>query len=92
MLVFLSEISITSSALVYVPRSLPLLKVGIAIKFDPKEVAKTVYQCWKRIPTVLEAGKAVVCLTISKGSPDQLGECFPKIGSNIAPLEASKAL
>lgn len=63
-----------------------MLKVGMAIRFVPKEVPKTAYQCWKRIPTVLEAGEAIVCLTISKGSPDQLGECFPKIGSNIAPF------
>lgn len=73
-LVLLPEISIMSSPLVDVPRSLPLLKVEIAIRFVPMEVAKAVYQCWKKIPTVLEAGEATVCLTIRKGSPDQLGE------------------
>ncbi|KAL1788084.1 integrin alpha-D [Sigmodon hispidus] len=55
-------------------RSLPLLKVGINIRFVPVEVAKAVYQCWKRIPAVLEAGEAIVCITIQKGSPDQLGD------------------
>lgn len=63
-----------------------MLKVEIAIRFSPAEVAKAVYQCWKKIPTVLKAGEATVCLTIRKGSPDQLGEWFPKIGSNIAPF------
>lgn len=78
--------------IVYIPRSLPLLKVGISIRFAPSEVAKTVYQCWGRTPTVLEAGEATVCLTVRKGSPDLLGECFPKRGSSITLFEASKAM
>lgn len=77
---------------IYIPRSLPLLKVAISIRFAPTEVAKAVYQCWERTPTVLEAGEAIVCLTIHKGSPDLLGECLPKCGSNITLLEASKAM
>ncbi|XP_031240806.1 integrin alpha-D [Mastomys coucha] len=54
-------------------RSLPLLKVGMSIRFAPTEVAKAVYQCWEGTPTVLEAGEATVCLTLHKGSPDLLG-------------------
>lgn len=90
-LVLLPEISVRSLTLVYVPRSLPLLKVGIAIRFVPVKVAKAVYQCWKRNPTALEAGEATVCLTIHKGSHDQLGECFSKIGSRNAPSEAEQS-
>uniref|UniRef100_A0A8C8U2X9 Integrin, alpha D n=1 Tax=Peromyscus maniculatus bairdii TaxID=230844 RepID=A0A8C8U2X9_PERMB len=65
-------------------RSLPLLKVGIAIRFVPAEVAKAVYQCWRRIPTALEAGKAIVCLTIHKASPDQLGDVQSSIRYDLA--------
>lgn len=78
--------------IVYIPRSLPLLKVGISIRFAPTEVAKAVYQCWERTPTVLEAGEAIVCFTVHKGSPDLLGECLPKCGSSTTLLEASKAM
>ncbi|KAK7812104.1 hypothetical protein U0070_004565 [Myodes glareolus] len=80
----LVDLAVGAQGHVLLLRSLPLLKVGIAIKFVPKEVAKTVYQCWKRIPTVLEAGKAVVCLTISKGSPDQLGDVQSSVRYDLA--------
>lgn len=78
--------------IMYTSRSLPLLKVELSIRFAPMEVAKAVYQCWERTPTVLEAGEATVCLTVHKGSPDLLGECFPKTGSSITLLEVSKAM
>lgn len=68
------------------------MKVEISITFAPTVVAKAVYQCWEGTPTVLEAGEAIVCLTVHKGSPDLLGECFPKSGSSITLLEASKAM
>lgn len=69
-----------------------MVRVGISIRFAPVEVAKAVYQCWKRTPTALEAGEATVCLTIHKGSPDHLGECLPKRGFSITLLEAFKAM
>nr|XP_048311037.1 integrin alpha-D [Myodes glareolus] len=80
----LVDLAVGAQGHVLLLRSLPLLKVGIAIRFVPKEVAKTVYQCWKRIPTVLEAGEAVVCLTISKGSPDQLGDVQSSVRYDLA--------
>ncbi|XP_006872049.1 PREDICTED: integrin alpha-D [Chrysochloris asiatica] len=55
-------------------RGRPVLKVGVAIRFMPVEVPKTVYQCWREMRTILEAGDATVCLTIHKISLDQLGD------------------
>ncbi|XP_040609452.1 integrin alpha-D [Mesocricetus auratus] len=70
----LVDLAVGAQGHVLLLRSLPLLKVGIAIRFVPVKVAKAVYQCWKRNPTALEAGEATVCLTIHKGSHDQLGD------------------
>ncbi|XP_005352001.1 integrin alpha-D [Microtus ochrogaster] len=80
----LVDLAVGAQGHVLLLRSLPLLKVEIAIRFDPAEVAKAVYQCWKKIPTVLEAGKATVCLTISKGSPDQLGDVQSSVRYDLA--------
>lgn len=68
------DLAVGAQGHVLLLRSLPLLKVELSIRFAPMEVAKAVYQCWERTPTVLEAGEATVCLTVHKGSPDLLGE------------------
>ncbi|XP_051003147.1 integrin alpha-D-like [Acomys russatus] len=70
----LVDLAVGAQGHVLLLRSLPLLKVEVSIRFAPVEVAKSVHQCWNRTPTALEAGKATVCLTIHKGSPDQLGD------------------
>ncbi|XP_057634438.1 integrin alpha-D [Chionomys nivalis] len=80
----LVDLAVGAQGHVLLLRSLPLLKVEIAIRFVPVEVAKAVYQCWKRIPTVLEAGEAIVCLTIRKGSPDQLGDIQSSVRYDLA--------
>uniref|UniRef100_A0A5F9CUP6 Integrin subunit alpha D n=1 Tax=Oryctolagus cuniculus TaxID=9986 RepID=A0A5F9CUP6_RABIT len=53
----------------------PVLKVGVAMRFSPVEVAKAVFQHCREASGALEAGEATVCLTVHKTSPDQLGEC-----------------
>uniref|UniRef100_A0A8C2QLD9 Integrin, alpha D n=1 Tax=Cricetulus griseus TaxID=10029 RepID=A0A8C2QLD9_CRIGR len=80
----LVDLAVGAQGHVLLLRSLPLLKVGIAIGFVPVEVAKTVYQCWKRNPTALEAGKATVCLTIHKVSHDKLGDIQSSVKYDLA--------
>ncbi|CAH6793196.1 Itgad [Phodopus roborovskii] len=80
----LVDLAVGAQGHVLLLRSLPLLKVGIAIRFVPGEVAKAVYQCWKKNPTALEAGKAVVCLTIHKGSRDELGDIQSPVRYDLA--------
>ncbi|KAK2097942.1 hypothetical protein P7K49_023393 [Saguinus oedipus] len=65
-------------------RSLPVLKVGVAMRFSPVEVAKAVYRCWEEGPSTLEAGNASVCLTIHKSTFDQLGDIQSSIGYELA--------
>ncbi|XP_021022679.1 integrin alpha-D [Mus caroli] len=80
----LVDLAVGAQGHVLLLRSLPLLKVGISIRFAPSEVAKTVYQCWGRTPTVLEAGEATVCLTVRKGSPDLLGDVQSSVRYDLA--------
>ncbi|XP_027260285.1 integrin alpha-D isoform X3 [Cricetulus griseus] len=80
----LVDLAVGAQGHVLLLRSLPLLKVGITIGFVPVEVAKTVYQCWKRNPTALEAGKATVCLTIHKVSHDKLGDIQSSVKYDLA--------
>ncbi|XP_008046607.1 integrin alpha-D isoform X2 [Carlito syrichta] len=65
-------------------RSLPVLKVGVAMRFTPMEVAKAVYQCWEDVPTTLEAGEVTVCLTVHKSSLSQLGDVQSSIRYDLA--------
>ncbi|XP_044602757.2 integrin alpha-D isoform X2 [Equus asinus] len=72
-------------------RSLPVLNVGVAMRFMPSEVAKAVYQCWEEVPTTLEAADATVCLTIHKSSPDQLGDVKSSVIYDLA-LDAGRLI
>ncbi|XP_032099193.1 integrin alpha-D isoform X3 [Sapajus apella] len=65
-------------------RSLPVLKVRVAMRFSPVEVAKAVYRCWEERPSTLEAGDANVCLTIHKSTFDQLGDIQSSVGYELA--------
>ncbi|XP_048189032.1 integrin alpha-D-like [Perognathus longimembris pacificus] len=65
-------------------RSLPVLKVGVSMRFVPVEVAKTVYQCWGEALPPLEAGEATICLTIHKGSFDHLDAIQSSIRYDLA--------
>ncbi|GAB1292760.1 Integrin alpha-D [Apodemus speciosus] len=80
----LVDLAVGAQGHVLLLRSLPLLKVEISIRFVPTEVAKAVYQCWERTPTVLEAGEAIVCLTVHKGSPDLLGDVRSSVRYDLA--------
>nr|Q9QYE7.1 RecName: Full=Integrin alpha-D; AltName: CD_antigen=CD11d; Flags: Precursor [Rattus norvegicus]AAF21241.1 alpha D integrin [Rattus norvegicus] len=80
----LVDLAVGAQGHVLLLRSLPLLKVELSIRFAPMEVAKAVYQCWERTPTVLEAGEATVCLTVHKGSPDLLGNVQGSVRYDLA--------
>uniref|UniRef100_A0A8C6RTM3 Integrin, alpha D n=1 Tax=Nannospalax galili TaxID=1026970 RepID=A0A8C6RTM3_NANGA len=80
----LVDLAVGAQGQVLLLRSLPVLKVGISMRFAPVEVPKAVYQCWKEVPTILEAGEATVCLTIYKGSPDQLGDIQSSVRYDLA--------
>ncbi|XP_010622250.1 integrin alpha-D-like, partial [Fukomys damarensis] len=70
----LVDLAVGAQGQVLLLRSLPVLKVGVSLRFSPVEVQKVVYQCWKEVPTTLETVEASACLTIHKDSPDQLGD------------------
>ncbi|XP_021093188.1 integrin alpha-D-like [Heterocephalus glaber] len=70
----LADLAVGAQAQVLLLRSLPVLRVGVSMSFTPEEVPKAVYRCWEEAPTSLELVVATVCLTVFKGSPDQLGD------------------
>uniref|UniRef100_A0A2K5BZW5 Integrin subunit alpha X n=1 Tax=Aotus nancymaae TaxID=37293 RepID=A0A2K5BZW5_AOTNA len=80
----LVDLAVGARGQVVLLRSLPVLKVGVAMRFSPVEVAKAVYRCWKEGPSTLEAGDANVCLTIHKSTFDQLGDIQSSIRYELA--------
>uniref|UniRef100_A0A8C5JTZ2 Integrin, alpha D n=1 Tax=Jaculus jaculus TaxID=51337 RepID=A0A8C5JTZ2_JACJA len=80
----LVDLAVGAQGHVLLLRSLPVLKVGISIRFAPMEVTKAVYQCWKEVPIALEAGKATVCFTIQRGSLGQLGDIQGSVRYDLA--------
>ncbi|XP_039334104.2 integrin alpha-D isoform X1 [Saimiri boliviensis] len=80
----LVDLAVGARGQVLLLRSLPVLKVGVAMRFSPVEVAKAVYRCWEERPSTLEAGDANVCLTIHKSTFDQLGDIQSSIGYELA--------
>ncbi|ELW66315.1 Integrin alpha-D [Tupaia chinensis] len=80
----LVDLAVGAQGHVLLLRSLPVLKVGVALSFTPGELAKAVYQCWEETPTVREAGNATVCLTIHKSSLDQIGDIQSSVTYDLA--------
>ncbi|XP_011544144.1 integrin alpha-D isoform X9 [Homo sapiens] len=80
----LMDLAVGARGQVLLLRSLPVLKVGVAMRFSPVEVAKAVYRCWEEKPSALEAGDATVCLTIQKSSLDQLGDIQSSVRFDLA--------
>uniref|UniRef100_A0A8D2DH36 Integrin subunit alpha D n=1 Tax=Sciurus vulgaris TaxID=55149 RepID=A0A8D2DH36_SCIVU len=80
----LVDLAVGAQGHVLLLRSLPVLKVGVAMRFTPVEVAKVVYQCWEEVPTTLEAAEATVCFTIHKSSLDQLGNVQSSVKYDLA--------
>ncbi|XP_076697055.1 integrin alpha-D [Callospermophilus lateralis] len=80
----LVDLAVGAQGHVLLFRSLPVLKVGVTMRFTPMEVAKTAYQCWEEVPTSLEAVEAMVCLTIHKSSRDQLGDVQSSVRYDLA--------
>ncbi|KAF5914659.1 hypothetical protein HPG69_005156 [Diceros bicornis minor] len=80
----LVDLAVGARGHVLLLRSLPVLNVGVAMRFTPSKVAKAVYQCWEEVPTTLEAADATVCLTIHKSSLDQLGDLQSSVTYDLA--------
>ncbi|XP_011789030.1 PREDICTED: integrin alpha-D isoform X1 [Colobus angolensis palliatus] len=80
----LIDLAVGAQGQVLLLRSLPVLKVGVTMRFSPGEVAKAVYWCWEEGPSALEAGDATICLTIQKGSLDQLGDVQSSVRFDLA--------
>ncbi|KAL2766168.1 integrin alpha-D isoform 2 precursor, partial [Daubentonia madagascariensis] len=80
----LVDLAVGAQGHVLLLRSLPVLTVGVTMRFSPVEVAKAVYQCSEEGPTTLEAGEATVCLTIHKNSLDQLGDVQSSVRYDLA--------
>ncbi|XP_031514142.1 integrin alpha-D isoform X1 [Papio anubis] len=80
----LMDLAVGARGQVLLLRSLPVLKVGVTMRFSPREVAKSVYWCWEEGPSALEAGDATICLTIQKSSLDQLGDVQSSVRFDLA--------
>ncbi|KAL4686087.1 hypothetical protein H8959_001684 [Pygathrix nigripes] len=80
----LMDLAVGARGQVLLLRSLPVLKVGVTMRFSPGEVAKAVYWCWEEGPSALEAGDATICLTIQKSSLDQLGDVQSSVRFDLA--------
>ncbi|XP_013360314.1 PREDICTED: integrin alpha-D [Chinchilla lanigera] len=70
----LVDLAVGAQGQVLLLRSLPVLKVGVSMRFTPAEVPKAMYQCWEEMPTAPEAVEATVCLTLHKDSLGQFGD------------------
>ncbi|XP_033074122.1 integrin alpha-D isoform X2 [Trachypithecus francoisi] len=80
----LMDLAVGAWGQVLLLRSLPVLKVGVTMRFSPGEVAKAVCWCWEEGPSALEAGDATICLTIQKSSLDQLGDVQSSVWFDLA--------
>ncbi|KAM8777359.1 integrin alpha-D isoform 2-T2 [Rhynchonycteris naso] len=80
----LADLAVGAQGRVLLLRSLPVLKVEVAIRFSPSEVVKAVYQCVEELPAPQEATTATVCLTIQKSSLDQLGDVQSSVQYDLA--------
>uniref|UniRef100_A0A5F9CPV0 Integrin subunit alpha D n=1 Tax=Oryctolagus cuniculus TaxID=9986 RepID=A0A5F9CPV0_RABIT len=80
----LVDLAVGAQGQVLLLRSQPVLKVGVAMRFSPVEVAKAVFQHCREASGALEAGEATVCLTVHKTSPDQLGDVQSSISYDLA--------
>ncbi|KAM5227756.1 integrin alpha-D [Ctenodactylus gundi] len=80
----LVDLAVGAKGHVLLLRSLPVLKVGVSMGFTPVEVSKAVYQCLEEVPTTLDAGEALVCITIHKGSLDHLRDFQCSISYDLA--------
>ncbi|XP_062036931.1 integrin alpha-D isoform X2 [Lepus europaeus] len=80
----LVDLAVGAQGQVLLLRSRPVLKVGVAMRFSPEEVAKAVFQHCREAPGALEAGEATVCLTVHKTSADQLGDVQSSVSYDLA--------
>ncbi|XP_053410996.1 integrin alpha-D isoform X1 [Nycticebus coucang] len=80
----LVDLAVGAQGHVLLLRSLPMLTVGVTMRFTPVEVARAVYQCSEEVPTTQEAGKATICLTVHKSSLDHLGDVQSSVKYDLA--------
>ncbi|XP_004479490.3 integrin alpha-D [Dasypus novemcinctus] len=80
----LVDLAVGARGHVFLLRSQPVLRVGVAMRFSPVEVAKSVYQCGEDAPLPLAAADATVCLTIRKISLDLLGDVKSSISYDLS--------
>uniref|UniRef100_A0A5F8HIL1 Integrin subunit alpha D n=1 Tax=Monodelphis domestica TaxID=13616 RepID=A0A5F8HIL1_MONDO len=70
----LLDVTVGAKGQVLLLRTRPVLRVDVSITFTPPELPRSVFECWGQETTNQEAGAAVICLTIYKNTPDQLGD------------------
>ncbi|XP_068953070.1 integrin alpha-D-like, partial [Petaurus breviceps papuanus] len=80
----LVDVTVGAKGQVLLLRTCPVLRVEVFITFTPPEVARSVFECWRWETTNQEAGSAIICLTIYKSIPDQLGDVQSSVAYDLA--------
>ncbi|XP_027714848.1 integrin alpha-D isoform X2 [Vombatus ursinus] len=84
----LVDVTVGAQGQVLLLRTCPVLRVDVSITFTPPELAVSTFECWEKA-TNQEAGAAVICLTIYKSIPDQLGDVQSSVAYDLA-LDAGR--
>uniref|UniRef100_A0A5F8HGK3 Integrin subunit alpha D n=1 Tax=Monodelphis domestica TaxID=13616 RepID=A0A5F8HGK3_MONDO len=85
----LLDVTVGAKGQVLLLRTRPVLRVDVSITFTPPELPRSVFECWGQETTNQEAGAAVICLTIYKNTPDQLGDVQSSVAYDLA-LDAGR--
>ncbi|XP_036614805.1 integrin alpha-D-like [Trichosurus vulpecula] len=85
----LVDVTVGAQGQVLLLRTCPVLKVEVSITFTPPELARSVFECWGWEATKQEAGAAIICFTIHKSTPDQLGDIQSSVAYDLV-LDAGR--
>ncbi|XP_051852381.1 integrin alpha-D-like isoform X2 [Antechinus flavipes] len=85
----LVDVAVGAQEHVLLLRTCPILRVEVSITFTPPELARSVFECWGQKAINKEAGTAIICFTISKSTPDHLGDVSSSVAYDLA-LDAGR--
>uniref|UniRef100_A0A7N4PIA9 Integrin subunit alpha D n=1 Tax=Sarcophilus harrisii TaxID=9305 RepID=A0A7N4PIA9_SARHA len=85
----LVDVAVGAQEHVLLLRTCPILRLEVSITFTPPELARSVFECWGQKAINREAGTAIICFTISKSTPDHLGDVSSSVAYDLA-LDAGR--
>ncbi|XP_069876315.1 integrin alpha-M-like [Dipodomys merriami] len=70
----LMDLAVGAEGYLLLLRAQPVLRVEVSMEFNPREVARDVFECGKEETGSKAAGKVTVCLRVRKNTRDRLRE------------------